>query len=95
MKVLIEEEALDDLDEIYAWKARDDPASADATIDRIFDDLERLARLPRLGHHGRARNTFERVVRKSSHVVVYKIVSDSDELVVIGVFSGSQEIRRP
>ncbi len=93
MKIIIEEEALDDLDGIYAWIARDDSVSADATIDRIYDDVERLARLPHLGHHGRAPNTFEWVVRKSSHVVVYEI--DGDEMIVIGVFSGSQEIRRP
>ena len=69
MKVVIEEEALDDLDEFYAWIARDDPVSADTIINRIYNDVERLVRLPRLGHHGREQNTFEWVLRKSSHVV--------------------------
>jgi toxin ParE1/3/4 len=94
MKVLIEEEAVDDLDGIHAWIAKDNPASADSTIDRIFAEIAHLGRFPKLGHHGRARDTFEWVVTESSHVVVYEFDHDRDELRVVGVFRGSQQIRR-
>lgn len=94
MEVVLEEGALDDLNGIYAWIARDNPASANSTVDRSYDEIEHLGRLPRLGHHGRARNTFEWVVSESSHVVVYKIDRERDELLVAGVFRGSQQARR-
>ena len=95
MKVVIDEEALDDLDGIHASIARDNPLSADSTVDRIYDEIEHLGRLPRIGRRGRARNTFEWVVSYSSHIVVYEIDVPNDELTVIGVFRGSQQVRRP
>jgi toxin ParE1/3/4 len=95
MKVVIEVEALDDLDGIHAWIARDDPASADSTLDRIFDAIERLGRFPLIGHKGRAHDTFEWVVTESSHVIVYELERERDELIVIGVFRGSRQNRRP
>ena len=56
MKVVIEEEAHDDLDEIHAWIADNDPAAADSTVERIFESIERLGRFPLIGHKGRARD---------------------------------------
>jgi toxin ParE1/3/4 len=94
MKVVIDEEALDDLDGIHAWIARDTRLSADSTVERIYEEIEHLGRFPRLGHRGRARNTFEWVVSYSTHIVVYEIDASKDELAVIGVFRGSQQIRR-
>jgi plasmid stabilization system protein ParE len=44
MKVVLDAEALDDLDGIHAWIARDNPASADSTVDRIYDEIEHLGR---------------------------------------------------
>ena len=86
--------SLDDLEGIHAWIARGNPPCANETVDRIYDAIGHLGRLPRLGHHGPARGTFEWVVTDSSHVVVYKIDRERDELVVIGVFRGAQEKRR-
>ena len=95
MRVVIEEEALDDLDEIHAWIAADDPPAADSTVERIFDAIDRLGRFPLIGHKGRARDTFEWVVTESSHVIVYSLDRTRDVLAVIGVFRSSQENRRP
>lgn len=95
MRVAIEEDARDDLDEIHAWIADDDPAAAHSTVERIFDAIARLGRFPLIGHHGRARDTFEWVVTESSHIVVYRLERARDELIVIGVFRGSQQHRRP
>jgi plasmid stabilization system protein ParE len=95
MKVVLDAEALDDLDGIHAWIAKDSSTSADSTVERIYDEIEHLGRLPRLGHRGRAQDTFEWVVSGSSHVVVYEIDRNRGELIVIGVLRGSQQIRRP
>ena len=85
MKVVIEEEALDDLDGIHAWIAKDDPTSADSTLDRIFDEIA-FGKVSPLGHHGRARDTFEWVMTESSHVIVYESRSRPRRVAVIGVF---------
>jgi toxin ParE1/3/4 len=95
MKIVIELEALDDLEGIHAWIARDNSPAADAAIDRIFDQIDQLGRLPHLGHRGRAPKTLEWVVAASSHVIVYALDTRRDELRVIGVFRGSQQVRRP
>jgi plasmid stabilization system protein ParE len=95
MKVVIEDEALDDLERIHAWIARDNVPAADAAIARIFDQIDQLGRLPLLGHRGRARGTLEWVVTASSHVIVYALDVRRDELQIIGVFRGSQLVRRP
>ena len=94
MKILIADDAFEDIEGIYAWIAQRDPVAADATITRIFDQLDQLGRLPYLGHQGRAGNTLEWVVTASSHVVVYQLDTHRDELLVIGVFKGSQQERR-
>ena len=95
MRVVLDAEALDDLDGIHAWIAKDNPSSADSTVDRIFDEIAHLGRFPQLGHHGRTRDTFEWVVTESSHVVVYELDHQIEELRVIGVFRGSRQVRRP
>ena len=95
MKVVIEEEALDDLNEIREWIAIDDPPAADSTVERIFEAIERLGRFPLIGHKGRVRDTFEWVVTESSHVIVYSLDHTRDVLAVIGVFRSSHENRTP
>ena len=95
MRVVLEVAALDDLDGIHAWIARDNADAANSTVGRIYDEIEHLGRLPHLGHQGRARGTLEWVVTSSSHVVVYTTDEERDELTVAGVFQGSQQFRRP
>jgi toxin ParE1/3/4 len=95
MKVVYEEEALDDLDEIREWIAANDPTAAASTVARIFGAIDRLGNFPLIGHKGRVRDTFEWVVTESRHIVVYQIQRKHDESVVIGVFGDSQHNRRP
>ena len=94
MKVLIDDATLGDLAGIYVWIADESPASAASVLDRIFSAIERLGRLPHIGHAGRVKDTFEWVVSGYSYVIVYELDRSSDSLIVIGVFSSAQEIRR-
>jgi plasmid stabilization system protein ParE len=43
MRVVFDDEALDDLRQIFEWISKDSPRAADALIARIFDKAERLA----------------------------------------------------
>jgi toxin ParE1/3/4 len=52
MKVIFDDEALDDLQRIFAWIAKDNRRAAENLIARIFDKAERLA-APELTEMGR------------------------------------------
>lgn len=95
MKVIIDEEARNDLDGIYAWIAKDNSVIADSVIERILDIAGYLGRLPHLGHPGRARDTFEWVVKGLPYIVVYELKKAPPRLIITGVFHGAQENRRP
>jgi len=95
MRVVIDDAVLGDLAGIYVWVADDSPDAAASALDHIFNAIERLGRLPHIGHAGRAKDTFEWVVSGSSYVIVYEFDRTNDTLIVIGVFSSAQEIRRP
>ena len=95
MKVVIDDASLGDLAAIYVWIANDSPDAAAAMLERIFQAIERLVRMPNIGHRGRAKDTLEWVVSGCSYIIVYEIDRATDTLVVIGVFAGSQELRRP
>jgi plasmid stabilization system protein ParE len=54
MRLIFKEEALDDLQDIFNWIAKDNPRAATRLIDRIFRKLELLltpgfARMGRIG----------------------------------------------
>ena len=62
MKALVRDAAYGNLEDIFAWIARDDPTSAARVIDLIIENIERLALFPRMGHAGRVAGTLEWVV---------------------------------
>lgn len=94
MKVIIDEEARDDLDKIYAWIAKDSPTIADSVIERILKVVEYLEQLPHLGHPGRAQGTFEWVVKGLPYLIVYELPSGRAELIITGIFHGAHENRQ-
>jgi len=44
-------EAFDDIDEIRAYIAEDNPAAADRTVNEIFDQIRQLIAFPNQGFH--------------------------------------------
>jgi plasmid stabilization system protein ParE len=54
MRVVFDEEALEDLRRIFEWISKDNPKAADALVTRIFDKAERLA-APELSQTGSGR----------------------------------------
>jgi toxin ParE1/3/4 len=92
MRVLVDQRAYGDLDQIHAWIARDRPAAARSVIERILAALDLLQRHPYAGRRGRVRGTYEWVVTGLPYIIVFEIDSRRDELKVTGVFHGA---RRP
>ena len=91
MKLVFDEEALVDLEGIYNWIAKDNPAAAKAVVERLFESTEHLAAFPHMGHAGRDAGTFEWVVPRLPYIAVYEIHPGRDEVIVVAVVHGAQE----
>lgn len=73
MRLVWLDKALDDLDAIRAYIARDDPAAATRTAERIFARVNRLPAQPNSGRPGRVRGTRELVVAGTPYIVPYRV----------------------
>lgn len=91
MRVVFDDAALDDLERIYAWIAKDDPRAAARVVDRVFSSVEVLGTFPRLGRVGRRPGTYEWIVPDLLYIVVFQLVPEEDELRVTAVFHGAQD----
>lgn len=68
MKLVFDELALVDLEAIYNWIAKDNPAAAKAVVERVFASAEHLASFPHMGHAGRDEGTQEWVVPRLPYI---------------------------
>lgn len=92
MRVVFDDEALEDLRRIVEWISKDNPKAADALVTRIFDRAERLA-APELSHMGRpglVDGTRELV--EGPYIVVYKVFDDG-KIVILTVAHGARDRR--
>jgi toxin ParE1/3/4 len=90
MKLRFSFEALSHLDAIHFFiEPRSRPA-ATHILNRIFTDCDRLAEFPQLGHAGVVPGTQEWTVSGLPYIIVYEISENKSELIVLGIFHGSQ-----
>ena len=86
MTVGFRDEALEDLEEIAGYIARDNPAAARSVIARIHDVIYgALALLPQSGHA--AHGAYEFPVPHLPYIIVYKPANEGVD--IIGVFHTS------
>jgi toxin ParE1/3/4 len=89
---ILHAEAFDDIDEIRAYIAEDDPDAADRVVTAIFDRIRALVQLPHQGY--RRPNLTSRPLR---FVLVYEYViayaPDKSPLRVLAVFHGRRSPR--
>ena len=91
MKVIIRAAAHADIERIYEWIERDSPRNARSVTDRIYAAIENnLGFFPYVGHAGRARGTYEWVVRGLPYIIVYRVDEERDELTVVAVVHGAR-----
>jgi addiction module RelE/StbE family toxin len=88
VRVVWEEEALHDLEEIYAYIAQDNPGAAAETAMRITEAVGCLGEAPGMGRPGRVPNTRELVVSGTPYLVPYR--AKRLEVQVLRVFHTSQ-----
>jgi addiction module RelE/StbE family toxin len=90
MKLVFDDRALADLEGIFEWIAKDNPAAAKAVVNRLFSSTELLTSFPFIGHAGRDPGTFEWVVPRLPYIVVYEVDRSRGEVIVTAVFHGAQ-----
>jgi toxin ParE1/3/4 len=93
MRLVFEEEALEDLQGIFNWIAKDNLRGAERLIDRIFRKLELLL-LPGFAGMGRIGvdpGTYELIQRP--YIIVYEVREQRNEIVVLAVFHGARDRR--
>lgn len=81
MTVRWTEDAVQDLEAIHDYIARDNPNAAAETCARIVDASDRLAKHPRLGREGRRAGTRELIV--APFAIVYRVRADAVEVDVV------------
>jgi addiction module RelE/StbE family toxin len=91
MKVVFRESALDDLDRIYAWIAKDNPPAAAAMISRIRDRISflELDSLAHMGRPGIVSDTRELI--EYPYIVVYRVDDQRREVLILAVLHGAQD----
>ncbi|ABD87093.1 type II toxin-antitoxin system RelE/ParE family toxin [Rhodopseudomonas palustris] len=94
MKLVFDDEALADIEDIFAWIARDSPIIAKSVVDRLFSSTELLISFPSMGHAGGAPGTLEWVVPRLPYIVVYEIDRAQDAIIVTAVLHAAQDRKR-
>jgi|SRR5271157_5449603 len=94
MRVIFDDEALDDLQRIFAWIAKDNHRAAEGLIARIFDKAELLA-IPALTDMGRpGLDPGTRELIEHPYIIVYEVHEDRGEVVVLSIVHGAQDRER-
>ena len=94
MRVIFDDDALDDLRRIRAWVAKDNPRAADHIITTIFDKAENLVapELTYMGRPGLDPGTYELI--EYPYIIVYEVHEHRGDIVVLAVVHGAQD-RKP
>lgn len=91
MKIVIREEAVQDLEEIQDWIEKDSPAAAVRMIKRIRAkiDLLLVPGAAEMGRPGSDKGTRELI--EKPYIIVYELSSSREEITILAVFHGAQE----
>ena len=90
MRVIIDENAVADIDGHAAWVAKDSPERARAHVERILQTIDRLGMFSEMGHKGRDKGTYERAVSDTPYIIVYEVRKKPSAVLVISVVHGAR-----
>ena len=90
MKLVIREEALDDLDGIYDWIAKDSQEAAVRVVRVLRQSMNRilLPELVNIGRPGRKKGTRELV--EWPYIIVYKVSDNREVVTILSVVHGAR-----
>ena len=90
MKVVFDDRAVSDLEDIYRFIVAHNPLNAADVTGRILASIETLADYPDMAREGVVAGTREWVIPGLPYIAVYRISRQTKEIVVIGIFHGAR-----
>jgi len=94
MKIILRENADEDLEAIFAWIANDNPRAAADIIRRIRDRIGRLA-TPGLEHMGRlGLDPGTRDLIEPPYIIVYEVNEAREEIEILYIVHGARNRER-
>lgn len=93
MRLRLREEALGDLDSIYAWYIERNPAVARTIIARVRERLDHLETFPEIGEQAAGRRERILLITGTPLVAVYRLDADLDLIDVLSVVDGRRHPR--
>lgn len=85
MKVVWSEPALAQLDEIFAYIARDNPAAAAKVANRIRATAALLETSPRIGHATDRKGVFALTLSRYPYIIFYRILERQGHIRILRV----------
>src|SRR3954464_2335211 len=93
MKLLISKRAVADLNSIWNYIAKDNPAAADRVEDKLHDAIHELLANPSLGHfRDDIADRRYRFRREFSYVIAYRV--DDQILRIVRIVHGARDMSR-
>jgi len=91
MKVVVHQDAEDDLDRIFVWISKDNTSAAVDMVARIRDriSLLELDSLAHMGRPGAVAGTRELI--EYPYIIVYQVEEERAEVAVVAIFHGAQD----
>jgi plasmid stabilization system protein ParE len=94
MRIVFDDEALEDLRGIHAWIGKESPRAATELAARIFDKIENLLE-PELTYMGRpGLDPGTRELIEYPYIIVYEVHEERGDIVVLAIVHGAQD-RKP
>ena len=90
LKLIISQQAIEDLSDIWSYIALDNPRAADSFVEELHESCKSLAKMPEMG---RPRNELLPGIRSIPHkgyIIFYR--KDEEKLAVIRVLNGCMDI---
>jgi toxin ParE1/3/4 len=91
VKLVFDERAIADLENIFNWIAKGNPAVAKAVVERVSESVGLLTNFPDMGRVGRDPSTREWVIPRLPYVAVYEVDGLRDQIIITAVFHGAQD----
>jgi len=91
MKIVLRDEAVEDLEAIFTWIGKDNPSAAARVVRSLRQRLDLLLSpgMARMGRPGADEGTFELV--EAPYIIVYEVHDDREEIEILAVVHGAQD----
>jgi toxin ParE1/3/4 len=90
LKLIISQQAIEDLSDIWSYIALDNPNAADRFVEQLHESCKSLAKMPEMG---RQRNELLPGIHSMSHkayIIFYR--KNKDNLAIVRVLNGCMDI---